>query len=113
MGNIMSARVKNRFPMYQAKAIARSQLTLRAMANDIVRLSKMQVPIDTGRLQSSGHYTGGGKSYTISYATPYARRWHFEDANFQRGRKSHYLSDPAELIGRGAAAYFKASRALS
>ena len=109
----MKVTVTDRFPQYQVRAIAQSQLAVRAMANDIIRLSKMQVPLDTGRLQSTGKYTGSGNHYVVSYATPYARRWHFEPANFKHGRKTHYLSDPAAMVGRQAATYFRSARALT
>ena len=35
-----------------------------------------------------------GSQGTVSYDTPYAVRWHENDANFQRGRKKKYLEDP-------------------
>lgn len=81
-------------------------------AIDIERLSKMQVPQETSRLQNTGyHERVGPMKYRLNYNTPYARRWHFETPpnGFKNGRKSHYLSDPAttikdQLIGRLQAA---------
>ena len=108
----MKVTIKDNFPQYLVRSIAQSQVAVRNMANDVVRLSKMQVPLDTGRLQSTGRYTGGGNHYIVSYSTPYARRWHFENANFKHGRKTHYLSDPAKMVGTVAATYFRAARAL-
>lgn len=104
----VSVKVINRIPQYQQKSKVAARLALRNMANDVIRLSKMQVPLDTGRLQSTGKFVGVSPDHiTISYATPYARRWHFENANFKHGRKSHYLSDPAKLVSSKAAEYFR------
>lgn len=72
-------------------------------AAEIERLSKMQVPQDTGRLQSTGYHERVAEmKFRIRYNTPYARRWHFETppGGFQHGRKSHYLSDPAQTVAR-------------
>lgn len=78
---------------------------LNNVAINIVRLSKAQVPHDTGNLQNSNllkriklcHFE---VSYNESGIAPYARRWEFESppggGGFKKGRKSHYLSDPAE-----------------
>lgn len=65
-----------------------------------------EVPLDEGTLSKSGRVLmapdpepagavsfGGGKG-TGFPRVPYALRWHFEEANFQHGRKSHYLVDP-------------------
>ena len=58
--------------------------------------SKEQVPLDTGALKASCvvDVNGDGSQGTVSYDTPYAVRWHENDANFQRGRKKKYLEDP-------------------
>jgi len=58
--------------------------------------SKEQVPIDTGALKASCvvDVNADGSQGTVSYDTPYAVRWHEEQANFQRGRKNKYLEDP-------------------
>lgn len=58
--------------------------------------SKAQVPLDTGALKASCvvDVNEDGSQGTVSYDTPYAVRWHEEDANFQRGRKKKYLEDP-------------------
>lgn len=86
-----------------------------AMAIDIDRLSKMQVPHDKGGLQNSGEVKRLGlKKFQVAYNKPYARRWEFETPRngFKKGRKSRYLRDPAELIIKRAHQYIKeASRA--
>lgn len=62
----------------------------------LARHSKEQVPLDTGALMASCavDVSSDGLEGTISYDTPYAVRWHEENANFQRGRKKKYLEDP-------------------
>ena len=67
---------------------------VRAGANYILDESRKQVPIDTGALSRSGSVDVDGNIAVISYDTPYAVRWHEEQANFQRGRKNKYLEDP-------------------
>lgn len=69
---------------------------LRAAANVLLDESRKEVPLDTGALSRSGavDVNEGDLSATVSYDTPYAVRWHEEDANFQRGRKKKYLEDP-------------------
>lgn len=98
MGKVTVTDNSGKFIDENAKAIDR---VLGVAAIDIERLSKMQVPHDTGRLQSSGHHSKIGlMKYHISYNTPYARRWEFETPpnGFREGRKSRYLRDPAELV---------------
>lgn len=58
--------------------------------------SKEQVPLDTGALKFSCvvDVNEDGSQGTVSYDTPYAVRWHENNANFQRGRKMKYLEDP-------------------
>lgn len=56
--------------------------------------SRKQVPLDTGALSRSGMVSIDGLAATVSYDTPYAVRWHEEQANFQHGRKNKYLEDP-------------------
>lgn len=63
-------------------------------ANALLREANTQVPIDTGALQRSGTVSQDGLKANVSYDTPYAARWHEQDANFQRGRKKKYLEDP-------------------
>ncbi len=75
-------------------------------AEDVLTESKKEVPLDENTLMTSGdvkpaprglpvaiiHY-GGGPG-TGHPKVPYAKRWHENSANFQRGRKSRYLADP-------------------
>jgi len=70
-------------------------------------ISQREVPLDEGSLMKScyimskisktkidGSISYGGGSGTGIPRIPYAVRWHFEDANFQHGRKNNYLKDP-------------------
>lgn len=67
---------------------------IRDCANLLLEESRKQVPLDTGALSRSGAVSSEGLSATVSYDTPYAARWHENDANFQHGRKKKYLEDP-------------------
>lgn len=67
---------------------------VRQAAQMILTESQKQVPLDTGALLRSGTVEADGLQATISYDTPYAARWHEQQANFQRGRKRKYLEDP-------------------
>lgn len=62
----------------------------------LAQQSKEQVPLDQGTLKASCavDVNEDGTEGTVSYDTPYAVRWHENDANFQRGRKKKYLEDP-------------------
>lgn len=88
--------------------------TVRAIKNTgeiILKESKSEVPLDEGPLRDSGIVImapgglpqgiicfGGGPG-TGSPLIPYAIRWHEEQANFQHGRKWHYLRDPVVRLG--------------
>jgi len=82
-------------------------------AERLLTLSAAEVPLDSangGTLQASGqavHANSPGDDAGVTYDTEYAARWHEDKAlvdslgrrytggaNFQNGRKSHYLSDP-------------------
>ena len=67
---------------------------IRACANLLLDEARKQVPLDTGALQRSGTVDSEGLQATVSFDTPYAVRWHEEQANFQHGRKNKYLEDP-------------------
>ncbi len=87
-------------------------------AEDVLTESKKEVPLDENTLMTSGdvklaplglpvaiiHY-GGGPG-TGHPKIPYAKRWHENSANFQRGRKSRYLADP---VNRYAGPFLEAA----
>jgi hypothetical protein len=69
--------------------------------------SDQQVPHDEGDLQRSkfikvqngeGVISYGGGAGTGHPVIPYAKRHHEKEANFQKGRKNKYLSDPFNQI---------------
>lgn len=69
------------------------------IANEVLRLSQMEVPHDTGFLQSTGHKEDTGTDEEpeaiVGYNTVYAARLHENPQyNFQGGRKGKYLEDP-------------------
>ena len=80
-------------------------------AEGVLEQAVAQVPLQDGDLMRSGIVTpmadgrvavsfGGGPG-TGQSVIPYAKRWHEESANFQKGRKRHYLRDPAFIHGPG------------
>ena len=68
---------------------------IQAAAELLLAKSREQVPLESGALSASGHVESNGLDATVAYGTPYACRWHEEQANFQNGRKNKYLEDPA------------------
>lgn len=69
---------------------------------EILRLSQMEVPHDTGNLQNSGTVEEVNGNVIVGYHTPYAARMHeHPEYHFQKGRKGKYLEDP---IHRNASA---------
>ena len=83
-------------------------------AERLLALSADEAPLDSnggGTLIASGTVVPAaavGDDSLVTYDTPYAARWHEDqelvdnlgrhytgDSNFQNGRKSHYLVDPA------------------
>lgn len=73
----------------------------------ILEIAKNEVPLDEGTLMrsgvvlmapqalaASGIISFGGGPGTGHPIIPYAKRWHENSANFQRGRKRFYLKDP-------------------
>lgn len=67
---------------------------VRAWGHLVLDEARKQVPYDTGALSRSGMVDSEGLQATVSFDTPYAVRWHENNANFQHGRKMKYLEDP-------------------
>lgn len=78
----------------------------------VLSASKNQVPLKDSFLLKSGIVkiinqnnkvigiiSYGGGPGTGRPDVPYAIRWHETQANFQHGRKWHYLSDPLRQLG--------------
>lgn len=65
------------------------------VANEVLRLSQMEVPHDEGTLQNSGVAEEIDGDIVVGYHTPYAARLHeHPEYHFQKGRKGKYLEDP-------------------
>lgn len=90
----MSVRVEWNDTQVRAVVRGASEAGVRACANLLLDEARKQVPLDTGALSRSGTVSSSGNQATVSFDTPYAVRWHEEQANFQRGRKNKYLEDP-------------------
>ncbi|WP_438979903.1 hypothetical protein [Polynucleobacter sp.] len=113
MNNKSSVVVIDNIPkevQHSALAMARG---LEDMVKDIILLSVMRVPHDTGALQRSAKPRRDGPfKYGITYGeepnVPYARRWEFETppGGFKQGRQSKYLRSSAHDVTAMAPAYF-------
>ncbi len=65
------------------------------VANELLRLSQEQVPLDEGTLQNSGAVDKLQGDTVVGYHTTYAARLHeHPEYRFQKGRKGKYLEDP-------------------
>ena|SRR3990172_7422918 len=71
---------------------------VRNVAEDILRRSQQEVPLDKGTLQNSGHTEHQGEESLVGYggkAQAYAAYLHEHPGfRFQHGRKGKYLEDP-------------------
>lgn len=93
---------------FMKKAERAVDMALSAMAADIIRQSKMQVPVRHGQLKSSGLVRKiTNKKYRVEYDKEYAlyqhegmRRdgSHVIRRHTTPGTKIHYLTDPANLV---------------
>lgn len=77
------------------------QKSLFEIGGELLRLSRKEVPHDTGMLQSTGtvqkvrNFFGGVSGVEVGYHTVYASRLHeHPEYRFQKGRKGKYLEDP-------------------
>lgn len=113
----MAVTVKNNIKQFMAKAQNAADMVLSAMATDIMRLSKQQVPVDKGQLQNSGIIERKGKlQYRLSYNKEYAEYQHRGKRrdgtrvvrNYRYpGKKSHFLSDPGMQIKQNQRSYLE------
>lgn len=77
------------------KLLASANKAVGEAGDELLRLSTMEVPHDTGFLQSTGKVSKKDLQAAVSYNTPYAVRVHeHPEFRFQRGRKAKYLEDP-------------------
>jgi len=85
--------------------------SIKNTGNIILKECKKEVAHDEGILEKTGIVimapgnipqgiiSFGGGSGTGFPIIPYAVRWHEEQANFQHGRKWHYVRDPVLRLG--------------
>lgn len=75
-----------------------NKTALNDVANEILRLSSFEVPLDTGNLMGSGSVQEQGEEFIVGYNTVYAARLHENPQyNFQNGRKGKYLENPIKV----------------
>lgn len=78
---------------------------LMEMADALLVLARLEVPHDTGRLQSSGNAFWDGDSSAVAFDTDYASYVHEgmrKDGthvirSYQKGRKKKFLEDPLKM----------------
>lgn len=76
---------------------AKEIVALSEIADELLRLSQLEVPFDVGFLLQSGNTQRDGGDYLVGYNTPYAARLHeHPEYHFRNGRKGKYLSDPMQ-----------------
>ena len=81
-------KLEQSFPGFNSDALAE-------IANEVLRLSSLEVPLDTGNLMNSGHTEKSGDEYLVGYNTVYAARLHENPQySFKNGRKGKYLESP-------------------
>lgn len=69
-----------------------------AIADELLRLSQIEVPHDVGTLQNTGHVEPEEEGAIVGYNTVYAARLHENPQyKFQKGRKGKYLEDPLKM----------------
>lgn len=114
----MPVKVKDNSTSALKKADKQMNLVLSAITSDVYRLSQQQVPVSEGggHLQSSGQIVPGHLRYSIKYNKEYASYQHRgmrrDGTHVVRnytypGKKSHFLSDPADTILRNKESYLK------
>lgn len=71
---------------------------LKVIADELLRLSQLEVPFRQGHLLQSGNTEPEMDYYIVGYNTHYAARLHeHPEYNFRNGRKGKYLEDPMKL----------------
>lgn len=78
---------------------------LMEMADALLALSRLEVPHDSGRLQTTGNAFWDVDTSAVAYDTDYASYVHegvradgsHRIRNYQKGRKKKYLEDPLKM----------------
>jgi hypothetical protein len=93
----------------KASVKAAERRALQGAAEAILNESNQRVPHAEGTLERSGtvdvEEDGQGVVAVVSYDGPYARRWHEQPANFQKGRRHKYLESALNDRGQQAIEY--------
>lgn len=79
------------------------------VAYEVLRLSALEVPLDTGMLLTSGSVqpSHDDKEKLVGYNKVYAGRLHeHPEYHFRNGRKGKYLEDPIKMNLRVFQSYF-------
>lgn len=113
MGVRIEVDLVSRFPQIVDATMAHIVRGENRAAERLLALSAERVPLDVGSpgLQGSGQVelaTDATEGAAVVYDSPYAARWHADQAlvdslgrrypggsNFQNGRQSHYVEEPA------------------
>lgn len=98
----------------QAKLKLVKKEALRVIADEILRLSQLEVPFVTGELMASGVAQEDGDEYVVGYNKVYAAYMHegvwadgsHEIQNYSNGRKGKYLEDPMKVNKEILTMYF-------
>lgn len=68
---------------------------LKVIADELLRLSQLEVPFKTGHLLQTGNTEPELDYYIVGYNTHYAAKMHeHPEYHFRNGRKGKYLEDP-------------------
>jgi D-Tyr-tRNAtyr deacylase len=81
-------------------AATRTKKAVHDVATELLRLSQLEVPHDTGQLQNSGHLDPDqpADDIIVGYNKVYAAKTHeHPEYHFQNGRKGKYLEDPLKM----------------
>lgn len=96
--DIDMSEFNKRIPVLMKTVSDAAMRGINEIADEILRLSRFEVPHDKGMLQASGNVeqAGGNKDYAeVGYNKVYAARLHeHPEYRFQKGRKGKYLEDP-------------------
>ena len=71
---------------------------LETVADELLRLSQLEVPFKQGHLLQSGNTEAEADYWVVGYNTHYAAKMHeHPEFNFRNGRKGKYLEDPMKM----------------
>lgn len=82
-----------------ARKMAEAQMhALKVIADELLRLSQLEVPFKVGHLMQTGNTEPEADYYIVGYNTHYAAKLHeHPEYHFRNGRKGKYLEDPMKM----------------